>query len=229
MRLELYVPGAPIEGDLVVVPPGLPAPAPDALGALRAFAHGGGHVLGVAEGVAWLCAAGLLPGGVITEAIGAMTHVRVEGRATAFTWAIPAGRILPLTRVPGGARFTASDEDVVALAARGRVVLRYCDASGGLARPAPGAHAATIAGLSDGSGRVVGLLAPSTAALSCELGRQVLTCLRARRSAPAGARVAESSREGRGPRSARRDLNSAILRQDHEPSGAPRASTSGRR
>jgi phosphoribosylformylglycinamidine (FGAM) synthase-like amidotransferase family enzyme len=197
VRLELYVPGAPLEGDVVVVPPGLPAPAPDALGALRAFAHGGGHVLGVAEGVAWLCAAGLLPGAVTTEpAIAAATHVRVEGRATAFTWAIPAGRILPLTRSSEGARFTASDEDVVELAARGRVVLRYCDASGGLARPAPGAHAATIAGVSDGSGRVVGLLAPSTAALDCELGRQVLTCLRARRSASVGARVAESSRVG---------------------------------
>jgi len=178
VRVAIYAPGAPLEGDVVVVPPGLgEAPAPAALDALRDHARAGGLLLGLAEGVGWLCAAGLLPGAVAAGA--AQTHVRVEGRATAFTWAIPAGRILPLSG-GAGARYVAAHVDVDGLAAQGRIVLRFCDAAGGVLRGSDRAPSATVAGLSDESGRVVGLLAPAASTLDDELGRQLLTCLRAR-------------------------------------------------
>ena len=177
MRIEVLVPGAPVEGDVVVVPPGLAAPTSVALESLRAFARGGGKLLGLADGVAWLCAAGLLPGGVTTSGAGAAaTHVRVEGRATPFTWAIPAGRILALAPAARAHRYDAADADVVALATRGRIVLRYCDGAGGVA----GAHAASVAGLCDETGHVVGLVAPTKAELACALGRQLRACLRPR-------------------------------------------------
>jgi phosphoribosylformylglycinamidine synthase len=179
VRLEIYAPETPPAGDVLVVPHGLGgAPAPDALEALRAFARAGRTVLGVGSGVRWLCLAGLLPGDVADEAGGDETHVRVEGRATAFTWAIPAGRIVPLAASAARARWAASDADVRDLAANGRIVLRYCDSSGGLARAS--ARAQSVAGLCDESGRVVGLLGPSAAALDDDLGRQIMSCLRSR-------------------------------------------------
>jgi phosphoribosylformylglycinamidine (FGAM) synthase-like amidotransferase family enzyme len=182
LRLEVYAPGVPPAGDILVVPPGLPAPlAPESLAALRAFAEAGGKLLGLADGVAWLCAAALLPGDVTTApAAATATHVRVEGRATPFTWAIPAGRIVTLARPALGPRYIAPEADVRALAARGQIVLRYCDPSGGLAAHGGADQASTVAGLCDESGRVVGVLAPSTQTFDTDLGRQLLTCLKGR-------------------------------------------------
>jgi phosphoribosylformylglycinamidine (FGAM) synthase-like amidotransferase family enzyme len=177
MRIEVLVPGGLVAGDVVIVPPGLAAPTSDALESLRAFARAGGKLLGLADGVTWLCAAGLLPGGVATsEADAPATHVRVEGRATPFTWAIPAGRIVPLASPTGAHRYHAPDADVAALATRGRIVMRYCDGAGGVAGP----HADTVAGLCDETGHVVGLVAPTTAELACALGRQLRACLQPR-------------------------------------------------
>ena len=182
MRFEVYAPGAAPAGDVLVIPPGLAgAPTSLALEALRAFARDGGKLLGLADGVAWLCAAALLPGSVhAAPASDAPTHVRVEGRATPFTWAIPAGRIVsvgPPTPVP---RYVAPDADIVTLSARGQIVLRYCDASGGVHVAPVGAHAASVAGVCDESGRVVGIFAPSTTAFDTDLGRQLLACLHRR-------------------------------------------------
>jgi phosphoribosylformylglycinamidine synthase len=162
----------------VIVPPGLSgAPSGDAADSLRAYARAGGKLLGLADGVAWLCAAGLLPGEVGVAPALVATHVRVEGRATSFTWAIPAGRIVALAAAGLAHRFVAPDAHVSALASRGQIVLRYCDAAGGVGRR-PADQAATVAGICDESGHVIGVLAPSAPDLSTELGRQLLTCVR---------------------------------------------------
>jgi phosphoribosylformylglycinamidine (FGAM) synthase-like amidotransferase family enzyme len=180
LRVEVYAPGVPPSGDVLVIPPGLPRGVGAGVGeALRAWVRRGAHVIGLADGAAWLCEAGLLPG-VVTD-VGpqpAATHVRVEGRATAFTWAIPAGRILGLGAPVTGVRYAAPEPEVARLGSRGQIVLRFCDAAGGVDRRLPGA--ATVAGLADDSGRVVGLFAPATPDLADELGRQILACLRER-------------------------------------------------
>jgi phosphoribosylformylglycinamidine (FGAM) synthase-like amidotransferase family enzyme len=176
VRITVLDPGAPagpLEGDVVVVPHGLGDAASEARGALRDFVGRGGRVLGLGDGVALLCAAELLPGSVAATPA-PTTHVRVEGRATPFTWAIPAGRILALGGGPAH-RYTAPAGDVAALSAGGRILLRYCDASGGVtASPEP---ASTVAGLSDDSGRVVGILGGVSQALDCALGSQIRRCL----------------------------------------------------
>jgi phosphoribosylformylglycinamidine synthase len=173
VRVEIYAPGGALDGDVVLVPPGLAAAPPAET--LRAYARAGGTLLGLGDGVGWLCGAGLLPGAVDAGVGPPATHVRVEGRATAITWAIPAGRILALGR-PSPSGYVAADVDVAALGARGQIVLRYCDASGGVARGV--ARSATVAGLSDESGRVIGLLSPASPDLDDEVGRQLLTCIR---------------------------------------------------
>jgi phosphoribosylformylglycinamidine synthase subunit PurQ / glutaminase len=177
--LSLHEGGGPLHADAALVVDGCGGGADDGAGltgvTLRAFAAAGGPVLGVGAGFGALCAAGLLPGRVAATLAGETppTHVRVEGRPTPFTWAIPAGRVLGIGREPLGARYLPPDPE--ALVRAGRVVLRYCDGAGGLA------DGDSVAGVCDDTGRVVGLFPGSLAvasALAPGLGRQLLACLR---------------------------------------------------
>lgn len=178
-------PGGPFTVDVVVVAgladDAVANPRRALVDALRAFVAGGGAVLGLGTGAALLCAAELLPGGVVEGGpMPPTTHVRVEGRATPFTWAIPAGRILALgDGARSGPVYALSDEALEPLEAAGRVVLRYCDHAGGVARTSA-ARAAGVAGLCDEAGRVVAVLAPLTTAPGGPLARQILACLRGR-------------------------------------------------
>ena len=101
--------------------------------AVVAFARGGGPVLGVGEGFQALCALGLLPGRVTALAeddAPVDAHVRVEGRATPFTSAIPAGRVMSLNGAPAaGLRYDIGRARGAGGA--GQVIFRYCDAAGG--------------------------------------------------------------------------------------------------
>jgi phosphoribosylformylglycinamidine synthase subunit PurQ / glutaminase len=165
-ELEASEPLGSLSAVVVAAAPGAQSEAPGlsagAVGTLRAFVKQGGALLGVCGGVGPLCAAGLLPGtlradpGLWFEA--QSLHVRVEGRPTPFSWALPAGRVLPLPQAHGPGRWEHAEP--AALTARGQVILRYCDAAAGLkaaARP-PGAEH-DVAAVSDESGRVLGLLA----------------------------------------------------------------------
>jgi len=167
---------APIRAEAVVV---MAAAAPEAgaatVATLGAFAGGGGPVLGIGPGVAVLCQAGLLSGRVepLGREVAPPTHVRVEGRATSFTWAIPAGRVLELEAEGPAAHQVAPA--AVADDAAGCVVLRYCDGAGGVR------GGGAIAGVCDAQARVVGLLPGLTVparALAGSLGRQLWGSLR---------------------------------------------------
>jgi phosphoribosylformylglycinamidine synthase len=162
--------GGALRGDAALVLRDDAAEAvPDTAAELRAFAAGGGAILGIGAGFAALCEAGLLPGEVMVGPLvaAAPTHVRVEGRATPFTWAIPAGRVVALAGRPA-ARYRPAT--LPALEAAGQVILRYCDGAGGAARGGRGAHA--VAGICDTAGRVVGLLSDPA------LEQQVIASLR---------------------------------------------------
>jgi phosphoribosylformylglycinamidine (FGAM) synthase-like amidotransferase family enzyme len=129
-------------------------------------------VLGVGGGFRLLCSLGLLPGQVTLRAAGGApvrappSHLRVEGRPTPFTSAIPAGRIMrvaPSTSTASNGSDACYQSDALErLAARGQIVLRFCDAAGGAvtvsgdARPPSSAH--SIAGICNGDGNVVGML-----------------------------------------------------------------------
>jgi phosphoribosylformylglycinamidine (FGAM) synthase-like amidotransferase family enzyme len=179
LRLVMCPAGAPIEGDAAVITEAAPDGDEDATAAsLRAFAGAGGWVLGIGPGVAMLCAARLLAGRIepASAAVAPRTHVRVEGRATSFTWAIPAGRVLEVDAGVPSARYV--DPDPAGLESAGRVVLRYCDGAGGI-------DGDSVAGVCDAEARVVGLLpgvAPAARALGGNLGRQLLgsLCMAAR-------------------------------------------------
>jgi len=87
--------------------------------------------------------------------VGRVRGVRVEGRPTPFTSAIPAGRVLRWAPAPSAAATLEWQlPDLALLSTRGQVIFRACDAAGGTRR-----HSA-IAGVSNQRGNVVGLLVP---------------------------------------------------------------------
>jgi phosphoribosylformylglycinamidine synthase len=153
--------------------------------AVRAFAAEGGPVLGICNGFQILCEAGLLPGALArNDSLRfecRQVYVRVEGKPTPFTSAIPAGRVLRMPIAHGEGRYVC--EDAAALARRGQVVFRYCDAAGGVSDASnPNGSQLGIAGVCSEVGNVVALMPhPERAAesvLGGESGRQVFESLR---------------------------------------------------
>ena len=127
------------------------------------FAHDGGLVLGVCNGFQVLCEAGLLPGALVRNAslrfVCRDVHVRVETAATPFTGAMTAGQVLTVPVAHGEGNYVDTDAALDALEADGRVVFRYCTASGEVTPEAsPNGSSRGIAGIVNAAGNVLGMM-----------------------------------------------------------------------
>ncbi|RIK98407.1 MAG: phosphoribosylformylglycinamidine synthase subunit PurQ [Proteobacteria bacterium] len=159
--------------DLVVLPGGfsygdylrcgaIAARAP-VMDAVHRFAEGGGLVLGVCNGFQILCEAGLLPGVLMRNAglkfICRDVHLRVERSDTPFTRGYNAGQVIRVPVAHGEGNFVADDDTVRRLEGEGRVLYRYCSATGEVAddHNINGA-AASIAGIVNARGNVLGMM-----------------------------------------------------------------------
>ena len=91
------------KADVAVLTCALSAKLPVAA-AVHTFAERGSPVLGLGDGFAGLCSAGLLPGRFAAcEASATLPlsgYLRTEGRLTPFTAGIPAGRVCPQIGMP---------------------------------------------------------------------------------------------------------------------------------
>lgn len=163
----------PAGTDLVVLPGGfsygdylrcgaIAARAP-IMDAVRRFAEGGGLVLGVCNGFQILCEAGLLPGVLMRNAglrfICRDVYLRVERSDTPFTRGYNAGQVIRVPVAHGEGNFVADDDTVRRLEGEGRVLYRYCSATGEVAddHNINGA-AASIAGVVNVRGNVLGMM-----------------------------------------------------------------------
>jgi len=131
------------------------------MGAVRAFAERGGPVLAICNGFQIACEAGLLEGALTRNASLHFecrdVNLRVEGRPTPFTGAIPAGRILRMSIAHAEGRYVHHDPE--RLEKEGLVVFRYVTADGAAAPAAnPNGSVANIAGVTNARGNVVGLM-----------------------------------------------------------------------
>lgn len=120
-------------------------------------------VLGICNGFQILCESGLLPGALIRNRdmhfICEHVRLRVENTANPFLRSSEAGRVLRVPIAHGEGNFTADAGTLRALNAEGRVLLRYCDASGEVTPDAnPNGSAENIAGICNAARNVFGLM-----------------------------------------------------------------------
>ena len=159
--------------DLVVLPGGFSygdylrcgaiAARSPVMDAVRKFAADGGLVLGVCNGFQILCETGLLPGILMRNArlkfICHDVHLRVERSDTPFTRGYNAGQVIRVPVAHGEGNYAADAETIKRLDGDGRVLYRYCSASGevGDTHNINGA-AQSIAGIVNERGNVLGMM-----------------------------------------------------------------------
>jgi phosphoribosylformylglycinamidine synthase subunit PurQ / glutaminase len=143
------------------------------MAAVKRFAERGGPVAAICNGFQIACEAGLLEGALARNQ---SLHfecrdvwLRVEGRPTPFTRAIPAGRILRMSIAHAEGRYV--HPDVPRLEREGLVVFRYVAPDGDPTPAAnPNGSMANIAGVANARGNVVGLMPHPERAVEALLG-----------------------------------------------------------
>ena len=131
--------------------------------AVQRHAAEGGAVLGICNGFQILCEAHLLPGALMRNAgltfVSKPVDVVVERADTVFTSAYAVGTRIRIPVAHGDGRFVAADDTLRMLEAEGRVVLRYEPSSEASPfQPNPNGSANHIAGISNATGTVVGIM-----------------------------------------------------------------------
>ena len=139
------------------------------------FARRGGPVLGICNGFQVLLEAGLLPGAMLRNR-DLKFHcehiwVRTEQTDTPFTLRAAPGQVLRIPIAHGEGNYFAEPEVIQALESSGRIVFRYCDASGRVTDAAnPNGSLNNIAGICNESRNVVGLMPHPERACETVLG-----------------------------------------------------------
>ena len=124
------------------------------MGEVIAAARQGMPVLGICNGWQVLCEAGLLPGALIRNAalhfVCRDLWLRVENTDTAWSNRFDTGAeiVIPIKNIDGN--YQAAPDTIAELEGEGRVVFRYLDN--------PNGSVGDIAGITDATGRIVGLM-----------------------------------------------------------------------
>jgi phosphoribosylformylglycinamidine synthase I len=130
---------------------------------VAAFAADGGLVIGICNGFQILVEAGLLPGVLLRNTslrfVCRHVHLRVENAFTPFTGMYAPGEVITVPIAHGDGNYFVDGGTLDDLEANGRIIFRYCDASG---QPTPEANPngsmANIAGIVNSTGNVLGMM-----------------------------------------------------------------------
>jgi len=153
---------------------------------VKAFARGGGRVLGICNGFQILLELGLLPGAMLRNKnlkfLCQHVHIRVENAGTDFTRAAKKGQVLRIPIAHFDGNYYAPARVLKDLERHRQVVFRYCDADGKITEEANvNGSLAAIAGIRNLEGNVLGLMPhperASEALLGSEDGRTIFESL----------------------------------------------------
>jgi phosphoribosylformylglycinamidine synthase len=142
---------------------------------VRDFAERGGPVVGICNGFQILCEAGLLPGALIRNRglrfVCRWVHVRVDTSLSPLTAGLVPGDVLRVPVKHGEGQFVAREDDLRRIEGEGLAVFRYC-APGGEIDDAHNVNGsvASIAGVRNDAGNVVGLMPHPEHAVDPDLG-----------------------------------------------------------
>jgi phosphoribosylformylglycinamidine synthase len=145
------------------------------MAALGPFAAAGGLVIGICNGFQILCEAGLLPGVLMRnqhlEYRCQWTNLRAERTDTSFSRRCTPGQVLAVPVSHGEGNYYADAPTLARLEEEGRVLFRYCDASGAVTPAAnPNGSAHNIAGIINEGGNVLGMMPHPERACEALLG-----------------------------------------------------------
>ena len=131
--------------------------------AVQEFVAQGRPVIGICNGFQILCEAGLLPGVLRRnweqEFRCQWANLLTERTDTPFTLSCQPGQVLKVPVSHGEGNYYAAESTVAQLEAEGRILFRYCQASGevtDLANPNGSVH--NIAGILNQRGNVLGMM-----------------------------------------------------------------------
>jgi phosphoribosylformylglycinamidine synthase len=128
-----------------------------------AKAKAGTPVLGICNGFQILCESGLLPGVLMRNAslrfICRDVHLKVETDKTFFTNCYRPGEIIRVPIAHAEGNYFADSETLDRLEGEGQVVFRYSDKDGNVSpETSPNGAQRNIAGVSDPTGRILGMM-----------------------------------------------------------------------
>ncbi|HEU0020167.1 MAG TPA: phosphoribosylformylglycinamidine synthase subunit PurQ [Dehalococcoidia bacterium] len=131
--------------------------------ALQEFAAQGRLVIGICNGFQILCEAGLLPGVLRRnqdlEFRCQWSNLITERNDTPFSRGCQPGQVLKLPVSHGEGNYYADDATIAQLEKEGRILFRYCQASGAVTDSAnPNGSVHNIAGILNQQGNVLGMM-----------------------------------------------------------------------
>jgi phosphoribosylformylglycinamidine synthase len=143
--------------------------------AVMRHADKGKLVLGICNGFQILTEAGLLPGAMLRndslKFICKFVSLKVENVDSPFTKKARKGEILTIPIAHGEGNYFADDATLAELNKNGQVLVRYCDAKGGVSRESnPNGSRENIAGICNKNRNVFGLMPHPERASERELG-----------------------------------------------------------
>lgn len=131
--------------------------------AVKKAADDGVAVLGICNGFQILCESGLLPGVLMRNTslhfICRDVHLKVENDTSFFTSCYRKGEVIRVPIAHAEGNYFADAETLDTLEGEGRVVFRYSDADGNVSsETCPNGAQRNIAGITDATGRVLGMM-----------------------------------------------------------------------